>query len=179
VPSFVQLVHAGRWREVRAPVVRALLAGVVAAALFASTVGWSRQLSVHDRNGGLSAYSALFLVVSLAAVVAIALGTAAAVAVARKVELGGRTVRALGLLALGVTAALVLIVGGVVAWWAAEAAHAPSVMANGIGNGVVFASDTAPPTLVVAGLLMLTGLALAAAGSARVLRALRHPSETG
>ena len=179
VPAFVRLVRAGRWGEVRGPVVRAVLAGVVAAAFFGSTVGWSRHLSVHDRNGGLSAYSDLFVILCLAALVAIALGTAAAVAVARQAELGERTVRALGLLALGVAAALVLIFGGVVAWWAAEAAHAPSVMANGIGNGVVFASDTVPPTMLAAGLLMLAGLALAAAGSVRVLRALRHPSATG
>jgi hypothetical protein len=52
-------------------------------------------------------------------------------------------------------------------------------MANGVGNGVVFASDTVPLTLLVAGLLMLAGLTLAAAGSARVLRALRQPSAIG
>jgi hypothetical protein len=179
VPALVRLLRAGRWHEVRGPVVRAVLAGVVAAAFFGGTVGWSRHLSVHDRNGGLAAYSDLFVVLCLAVVVAIALGTAAAVAVARKVELGERTVRALGRLALGVAAALVLIFGGVVAWWAAEVAHAPSVMANGLGNGVVFTSDTVPPTLLAAGLLMLAGLALAAAGSVRVLRALRHPSATG
>ena len=179
VPALVRLVRAGHWHEVRGPVVRAGVAGVVAAAFFGGTVGWSRDLSVHDRNGGLAAYSDLFVVLCLAAVVAIALGTAAAVAVARKVELGERTVRALGLLALGDAAALVLIFGGVIAWWAAEAAHAPTVMANGIGNGVVFASDAVPPTLLAAGLLMLAGLALAAAGSVRVLRALRHPAATG
>ena len=77
----------------------------MAAAFFGSTVGWSRHLSVHDRNGGLSAYSDLFVILCLAALVAIALGTAAAVAVARQAELGERTVRALGLLALGVAAA--------------------------------------------------------------------------
>lgn len=178
VPALVRLVRAGSWREVRGPVVRAVLAGIVAAGFFGSIVDWSRHLSVHDRNGGLPAYSALFVVSCLAVVVAIALGTAAAVAVGRRVELGARTLRTLGLLALGVAAALVLILGGVVAWWAAEAAHAPSVMANGVGNGVVFASDTVPPTLLVAGLLMLVGLTLAAAGSVRVFRALRHPSAT-
>ena len=44
---------------------------------------------------------------------------------------------------------------------------------------MVFASDAVPPTLLAAGLLMLAGLALAAAGSVRVLLALRHPSATG
>jgi hypothetical protein len=170
VPAFLGLVRAGRWPEVRAAVWRAVAAAVVATALLGSTLGWARHLSAHDRNGGLPAYSLAFALVCLTVVVAIALGTAAAVAVARRVELEDRLVRVLGLLALGVTGAMVLMFGGVVTWWAAEATHAPAVLAGGIGNGFVYTSRTAPPTLLAAGLLMVIGLSLAVAGSVRVLR---------
>lgn len=179
VPAFMRLVRSGGWNEVRRPVWRGVTAWAVAAVLFGLTLGWSRVLSAHDRNGGLPAYGWLFVLLCLAVIAAIALGTAAAVAVARRVDLEDGLVRALGLLALGVAGALVPIFAGVVAWWATEAAHAPAVLANGIGNGVVFASDTAPPTLLVAGLLMVAGLVLAAAGSVRVLRAIRHLPATG
>jgi hypothetical protein len=117
-----------------------------------------------------------FVAVSLLAVVAIGLLTAAAVAVVRRVELPERVVRALGWLALGVAAAMALVFAGVVTWWAAEAAHAPVVLANGIGAG--FTSGTAPPTLVAAGVLMVLGLVLATAGSLRVARALRNRPAT-
>jgi hypothetical protein len=178
-PGFVRLIRAGRWREVRGPVWRAVVAALVAGACLGGTLGWARHLSAPDRNGGLPAYSAAFVLLGLTVVGAMAMGTVAAVAVARRVELGHRRVWTLGRLALGVTAAMVLIFGGIVSWWAAEAAYAPRVLANGIGNGVVFSSNTAPPTLLAAGFLMVVGLALAAAGSLRVLRGLRegnHPA---
>jgi hypothetical protein len=152
-------------------------AAVVAAAFVGSAVSWSHHLSVHDRNGGLAVYSWLFVALSLAFVAAIVLGTLAAAAVARRVELSARVVRALGWLALGVTGALGVTLCGVVTWWAAEAARAPGVLSGGIGNGFVFTSATLPPVLLVAGVLMMLGLALAAAGSVRIVRALVEESD--
>jgi hypothetical protein len=178
VPAFVRLVRAGRWPEVRGPVWRALVAGVVATAFVGSAFGWARHLSAHDRNGGLAAYGVVFVLVCLTVVVAIALGTAAAVAVARRVELHDRLVRVIGLLALGVTTAMVLMFGGVVTWWAAEATHAPTVLAGGIGNGFVSTPRAAPPTLLAAGLLMVIGLAIAVAGSVQVLRGIGNRPAT-
>ena len=178
VPSFVRLVRSGRWPEVRGPVWRAVVGAVVAASFVGSTLGWARHLSAHDRNGGLPAYSVVFVLVCLTVVVGIALGTAAAVAVARRVELHDRVVRVLGLQALGVTAAMVSMFGGVVTWWAAEATHAPTVLAGGIGDGFIWTSSSAPPTLLAAGLLMVVGLALAVAGSVRVLRGIGNRPAT-
>ncbi len=101
LPAFVRFLRAGRWGEVRGPVVRAVVATVVAAALFGGMVGWAHQLSASQRNGGLAAYGVLFVLLGLSAVVAIACGTAAAVSVARRIEVSVRGLRAFGVLALG------------------------------------------------------------------------------
>ena len=74
LPSFVRLVRAGRWSTVRRPVRRAGLAFVVAAVLLGGGLAWAHHLGPHDRNGGLAVYSAAFVVIGLAAFVAIRLG---------------------------------------------------------------------------------------------------------
>jgi hypothetical protein len=44
---------------------------------------------------------------------------------------------------------------------------------NGIGNGFVYTSDVAPPSLVAAGVLSMLGLLLAFGGMRRVARSWR------
>ena len=83
-----------------------------------------------------------------------------------------RTLRLLGVLAIVLTAVMALLLAGMAAWWGAEAAGAPQVVLDGIGNGVPYLSSTLPPTLLGAGLLMLVGLVLGAAGSIRVAQSL-------
>ncbi len=156
----------------RGPVSRAVASAAVALTLFGGVVTWAHHLSRHDRNGGLFVYSSLFVVVGLAAVVALGCATAAAVAVARRIDLPVRSLRALGLMASGLCGLMVLVVAGFTAWWAAEASHAPRVLAQSIGNGLPFSSSTVPPGLLAAGLLMVAGLVLALAGTARMVRVL-------
>ncbi len=178
VPSFVRLVRAGRWDTVRRPVRRAGLAAVLAALLLGGGLAWAHHLSRHDRNGGLAVYSAAFIVIGLAAFVAVVLAAAAAVAVACRIDPPTRVLRRLGVMALVLSVVMTLLFAGFVTWWATEAAYAPTVLLNGIGNGFPFTSGTVPPTLLVAGLLMLLGLAFAVGGSFRITRGLRDRPAT-
>jgi hypothetical protein len=173
LPSFVRLVRAGRWSTVRRPVWRAGLASVLAALLLGGGLAWAHHLGPHDRNGGLAVYGAAFIVIGLAAFVAILSATAAAVAVARRIDLPQRVLRGLGVMALVLSVVMTLLFAGFVTWWATQATYAPTVLLNGIGNGVPFTSGTVPPTLAAAGLLMVLGLALAVAGTVRIARGLR------
>ena len=145
--------------------------------LIGGAVAWAHHLSPHDRNGGLAIYGALFVVVCLAAVVAVGCATAAAVSVARRIELPSNVLRVLGLIALALSGVMALLLTGVVAWWSWVAAHAPGVLLNGIGTGLPYTSNVAPPTLVAAGVLLTMGLILALGGSRRVARSWRglHP----
>ncbi len=120
-------------------------------------------------------YSALFVVVALAAVVALMFTTAAAVSVARRIDLPAHTLRALGLMALGLSGLMALVFVGFVTWWASESVHAPGVLSSGIGNGIPFTSITLPPMLLAVGLLMFGGLVLALGGTVRIARAIGPP----
>ena len=149
-----------------------------AALLLGGGLTWAHHLSPPDRNGGLAVYGAAFLVMGLAAFAAILWAAAAAVAVARRIDLPDRLLRWLGAMALVLSVVMTLLFAGFVTWWATQAAHAPIVLLQGIGNGVPFTSATVPPTLLVAGLLMVLGLAFAVGGSIRITRGLRPDRST-
>ena len=173
LPAFVRLVRQGGWDTVRRPVCRALVSGAVALVLVGATVAWAHHLSQHDRNGGLPVYGAMFVVTGLATAAALGAATAAAAAVGRRVDLPNRSVRALGLMAVGLAGIMVLVFAGIVTWWASESVLAPGVLLNGMGNGLPYTSRVVPPTLLIVGLLMALGLALALAGTVRIARAAR------
>ena len=165
---------AGAWESVRRPVLRAIAAVAVAAVVaFGALLFWAHHLSWHDRNGGRPLYGALFVLVlvCVAFASALACAAAAAITVARRIELSACTLRALGVMAMGLAALMVVIFAGIVAWWVSESLHAPGVLRNGIGNGLPFTSRLLPPTLLVSGVLMVTGLVLALVGTARIARA--------
>jgi hypothetical protein len=179
LPAFVRLVRAGGWDTVRRPVARALVAGGTAALALGGGLAWAHRLSQHDRNGGLVIYGVAFVLISLVAFVALGYATAAAVTVARRIDVPGRVLQTLGTMALALAGSMALIFVGVIGWWGSEDAHAPHVLLNGIGNGFPFTSRTFPPTLVAAGLLMLLGLVLAVIGSGRVARSIVAVGRTG
>ena len=83
-----------------------------------------------------------------------------------------RTLKVLASMALGLVGLMGIVFAGFVTWWTSESVRAPAVLSNGIGNGLPFASSTVPPTLLAAGILMLSGLTLGLVGAARIIRAL-------
>lgn len=169
VPAFVRLLQAGGWAEVRRPITFAVASVAASGVLFVILASWAQSLSTHDINGGLPIYGWFFLLVSVVFFGAVATATAAGVAVGRRVEVSGRTLRALGCLALGLVGVMGLVVASLVSWWVAEAMGAPGFLAQTIGNGVPFQSSVVPPTLLVSGLLMTLGLALGLAGLVRIV----------
>jgi hypothetical protein len=175
-PSFVRFLHAGWWRKVRRPISLAVVSVITSAAFFGLLVAWAHGMSAHGRNGGDPFYSALFVFVGLLCFAAVGCATAAAVSVARKVELSRQVLRTSGFLAIGLVSMMGLTLVSLVTWWASEAVHSPGFLAQGIGNGVPFHSSVAPPTLLVSGLLMSVGLALAVAGLIRIVGS-RRPTD--
>ncbi len=147
--------------------------GGIAVVLLGGAVAWAHHSSQHDRNGGLAIHGALFVVVGLAAVAAVGCATAAAVSVARRIELSSNVLRMLGLIALALSGVMALLLTGIVVWWSWVAIHAPGVLLNGIGTGLPYTSNVAPPTLVAAGALLAMGLVLALGGSRHVARSWR------
>jgi hypothetical protein len=176
LPAFVRLLRGGGWPDVWRPVVIAVALAAASAVLFVVLVAWAHDLSAHARNGGLPVYGWFFVLVGLTFFAAVASGTAAAVRVALRVELSARQVRALGILAIGVVGVMALVVASLVAWWVAEALHAPGFLLQTIGNGVPFTSAVVPPVLLASGILMTVGLALGLAGLVRVVGSLGQGS---
>jgi hypothetical protein len=172
LPSFVRLLRAGRWREVRRPIGLAVASLVTSAVLFGMLVARAHGMSAHGRNGGDPFYGALFAFVGLMCFVAVGCATAAAASVARRVEVSRPVLRTFGVMAIGLVSTMGLALVSLVTWWASEAVHSPAFLAQSIGNGVPFASSVAPPTLLTSGVLMTAGLALGLAGLVRVVGSL-------
>jgi hypothetical protein len=169
VPAFVRLVRSGGWHEVSRPVVAAVVAFALSGTLFLGLVAWAHSLSDRARSSGVPIYGWFFILVSLVFFAAVGSATAAAVAVARRVELSRRTVWALGFMAIALVGVMGLALVSLVAWWASEAVHAPGFLGQVIGNGMPFQSSVAPPTLLASGVLMVLGLALGVAGLVRIV----------
>jgi len=174
VPAFARFVRHGGWAPVRRPVLRAVVGVAAAAVALGAVLFWAHHLSSHDRNGGGPLYGALFVVVSVAAVAALAWSTAAAVSVVRRIDWPARTLGVLAALAVGICGLMLVTFAGIVTWWVSEVLHAPGVLLDGIGGGVPFDSRFVPPTLLVVGSLMVAGLALGLGGTLRIARAARQ-----
>lgn len=169
LPAFVRFLASGGWGDVRRPILVAIGSFAASAVLFVVLVAWAHSLNGHDRNGGLPIYGWFFVLVSLVFFAALGCGTAAALAVARRVELSHRTLRLLGLMAVALVGMMGLALVSLVAWWSSEAVHAPAFLNQVIGNGVPFQSSVVPPTLLMSGVLMMIGLVLGVVGLVRIV----------
>ena len=123
---------------------------------------WAHTLSVAQRNGHDSAYTAVFLAVGLLAIVCLAAWTFLASRLARELELPSWLLRVEIWLASAATAAMLASTAATILWWAEVAGSAPSFLGSG----------GTPPKLLAAGIVMLAGALLAATGARQALRSL-------
>jgi hypothetical protein len=168
LPAFVRLVREKGWAVVRTPILRSVLVVAATTAFMAGLVIWAHHLGAHDRNDGLLPYHLIVPLWVLAVAAALGFSTAAAVAVARRLDLSQRELRALGGMAIALAVIMVVIMAGTLAWWGSMAAYAPGFL----GNGALSTSNVLPPAMIVAGILMLLGVATAATGAVRVARSI-------
>jgi hypothetical protein len=169
LPSFVSFLRAGRWRELRAVVVVAVVLTAVTVAMTVGAVLWAHGQSTTQRNTNSVLGMGLGGAFGLSLVGTLASWCAAAVSAVRRLELPDRVLRVEGALAVALAGAMAVVTAGTVTWWAAIAVSAPGFLSAGLlgawGPGVA-------PVLVCACLLMVAGLAAGGLGARRVVQAL-------
>jgi hypothetical protein len=170
-PAFVRFVRAERWVSIRRFVVRDALALGTAVFLTAGLSVWAHRLSSGQRNGGSVGYEIFFLLCCLSIVLAIIVATSSVISITRQLSFSQQILRTLSVMALGLTLLMTVVVVGTAVWWISEAKYAPHFLRNSIGSGILLTSNALPPTLVVAGVLMIVGLFSAVVGSLRVFGA--------
>jgi hypothetical protein len=167
VPSLLALLRAGGWRRIRRPVVRAL-------AVVAVTIAYTVTVLALRPGGGAASGSMRLVGVAWALLVSLSVAalTAAVVAVARALPLSRRVLQVEGVLALALSAAVVVVTAGAALWWAATA-HDTTIL-SGSRSGL-FATPGVLSMSAATG-LMVSGSVATVIGAARVARSLRGPS---
>jgi chromate transport protein ChrA len=172
-PALLGLLRNAGWSRVRRSVLRSVSVLSLALLLTSAMTIWAQFLSNHQRNGGLAVYEVVFLLCSVALAAAIVTVTSTVISVTRQLELSRRTLLVLSNTALVVTFSMAMVTVGTVTWWASEAVYAPQFLSHNMGGGLFPSSNTLPPTLVLAGLLMVLGLWSALSGVRRLVPGLR------
>ena len=167
-PAFLQLLRTGGWESVRRPVLRTLAVAGVAVVSTGGIVVWAYHLGTHQRNGGSLPYEAAGALLVVVLATALALCTAGAVTVARKLDLSQRLIRVLGTVATVLTSVMAVVTAGTIVWWGSVAVYAPAFL----GGGPLSTSNVTPPPMLVTGILMLVGLSLAMMGTLRIARSM-------
>ncbi len=170
LPATVRFLRAGGWPSVRRRVLGGVVGSVVLGVATLGLARWAHHLDIRQRNGGDAAYSAAFAVWAGLLAACLALWAAAGVAIARRIDLGTRKLRAEGVLAVLVTGSMAAVTVAVGVWWAAMAEGAPWFLA-GTRPGTHPSPVTVP--LVVVGGILVVATAVAVRGSWRTLAALR------
>jgi hypothetical protein len=172
LPAFMRFVRSGGWDRIRWPVVRASVLSV--ATLIATVLlgAWAGHLSAFQRNGGDALYSAAFVAWALLVVVTLVQWTAVAVAAARRLELSDRALDLEATFAVMVTAAMVVMTGCTLLWWAAVTGH-PARFFMGTPLGAHATPWTPQMALTLA--VMATASVVACASLVRVVPWLVRP----
>jgi hypothetical protein len=172
VPSFVKFVRGGGWSVIGRSVMRTLSLGLVLGITTTGLAVWAHHLNSPQRNGGLVIYTVAFFLWGLSVVILIGSSTATIVAVTRAMALSRRVTRSGTMIAVTLTIIMVMVATGTATWWVAEARYAPAVLRGPDAGGFLGAPSVLPPALLLVGVLMVLGLAVAVAGVVRVSRAL-------
>jgi hypothetical protein len=157
LPAALRFARAGGLGQVRTRLLAPLVPTVAAVPLTVLLVVWAHRLTAAQRNGHDAGYGALAVSWALLLLIALAAWTAAAVSVARRLDLPAQTLRLDAVLAAGVAASMAVMTVAMAVWWGALAAS-PSTAAAPL-----------QPQLWVAAGLMLAATLVAGAGAARAL----------
>ncbi len=168
IPGFIHLVRAGGLGPIRAPLRRALVVTAVTAAGSVGLIAWAHHLGPSQRNGGLWPYQVVGMAWAVLVVASIALCTAAVVAAGSRIELSDRMERLYRALAVALSVAMAVILGGVIVWWAALTSSAPWFLHSGL---LAVRGGPVSTPMVGTALLMAVGLVIAVLGTGRAL----HP----
>ena len=173
VPVIVRHLRLNSWRSIRRPLLCCGVALGVATVLIIATALRAHSLSAHQRNAGFSAYGALVLFCVVAVVIALLTVTSSAISISRQLTFSRRALTTLSNAAITLTVTMTVIIVGVLVWWFNEASNAPHFLANSLGSGLIYTSNSFPPTLMVATAPMMFGLGIAYVGVVRVVEGFR------
>ena len=167
VPALVRYLRATGLSALRGHLVRALVATTLTVAATVAVVTWAHQLTAIQRNSGLHWYGAVFVLWAVLVAITLALWTAVAIALGRRLELSAAVLKTEALLSAVVAGAMAAMLGATAVWWAAMAEGAP---------GFLRASPAGAPgsswdiVLVTTVLLMVLATIAASLGVAREVR---------
>jgi hypothetical protein len=172
LPSFVEHVRSEGWRSLW-PLARPMTLSVIAAGVASvGIVAWNNHVGPSTTTPlGLRMAGVL---AGLVVVGALAVGCGTLIAIVYRVRLSPRVTQFLGILAVAMTGALMVIFAGALTWWISTALHAPWFFGSLVPRSP---TSPAPLALIVLGLMMLSGLVLAGIGAVRIAILRSHVGE--
>ena len=173
LPAFLQFIRSEGCR-VLWPLVRPMLwAGIAAGAASAGIVLWSNRLGPNTTTPLGLRIAGLLTGLVVTGALAVSCGTL--IALVYRLRFSARVTRILGILAVAMSMALVVIFAGALTWWISIALHAPWFFGSLVPQSP---ASPAPLPMIVLGLMMVSGLVLAGIGTLRIAALRRHPSGT-
>ena len=172
LPALVELIQSEGWSAFW-PLIRPMVLFVIAAgAVSIGIVAWNNHLGpTTDTPSGLHIAGVLAGLVVIAALV-VSYGTL--IAIVYRLRFSPRATRFLGVLAVAMTMALVVIFAGALTWWISTALHAPWFFGSLVPRSP---TSPAPLAMIVLGLITLSGLVLAGIGAIRIATLRNHVGE--
>ena len=175
LPALVNLIRSDGWKPLGMLVRPAAVSVTVAAAASAVVVVWNNHLGPSARAAVPPALKVTTVIGGLLVVCAVAVCCGTVVALVYRLSLSSRLTRTLGVLAIAMAAALVVIFAGALTWWISLAIHAPWFFGSLVPRSP---SSPAPTAMIVLGLMMFSGLVLAGIGIARIAISMNRPVPT-
>lgn len=128
VPAFRRFLRAGGWPCIRGHVLRAGMATFALVILTVPLLAWAHHLNWPQRNGQLAVYGVVVLGWAALVATCLVLWTAAAIAAARRMDIPWVVLFIQAMMAVGVAAAMVVMLVLTALWWGSLAFHAPWVV---------------------------------------------------
>ncbi len=166
-PAVLRFLRTGGLSTVRTHMLRAIVCTVLTVATTVPLLVWAHHLTPPQRNGGMHWYGALFFVWATLIATTVALWTALAVVIGRRLELSTALLTAEAALAVATTGAMLIMVAATMVWWGAVAEDAPGFLSASPGGAPGSPWDV---WFVATVALMLASISIAAVGLVREFR---------